>query len=329
MQSFITLDKKIGETPLSCAEAWREAEGLDMDIPLAYAGRLDPMASGKLLVLIGDECKNQTNYHNLDKAYDFSVLFGIESDSLDVLGRLNACEDVRNQPSDRLRLGQAARSGLSEGLVADKPNKGPISNGVQETNLGQATPEMRPTASLEGDAFMSQPGLIRNLSLIAQGLIGKIELPYPRFSAKTVQGKPLHMWTLEGRLDEIEIPTKESEIYSLELTKLETLTRKQVADQARAKIDTIPEVTDPRKALGKDFRRTDVRQDWENLKNDDSLPEQYLVAHFHCIASSGTYMRTLASVIAGKLSTCGLAWHIHRTEIGSFDPKSKTWPKQF
>tara|TARA_B100000508_G_scaffold128803_1_gene114843 strand:+ start:6374 stop:7264 length:891 start_codon:yes stop_codon:yes gene_type:complete len=296
MQRFITLDKKIGETPLSCAEAWREAEDLDKDIPLAYAGRLDPMASGKLLVLIGDECKNQTNYHNLDKAYDFSVLLGVESDSLDVLGRLTPCSSP------------ATRSDESSDSLSERVNHG-----------------LAASSALEG----SESELVAHINKLTASLVGKIKLPYPRFSAKTVQGKPLHMWTLEGRLDEIEIPTKESEIYSLEFTKLETLTREQVADQARAKIDTIPEVTDPRKALGNDFRRGDVRKDWENIKNDDSLPSTYLITHFHCIASSGTYMRTLASIIAEKLGTCGLAWHIHRTNIGEYGFKNSCWQKEY
>jgi tRNA U55 pseudouridine synthase TruB len=40
-----------------------------------------PMASGKLLVLLGEECKHQENYHSLDKEYEFSVLLGIGSDT--------------------------------------------------------------------------------------------------------------------------------------------------------------------------------------------------------------------------------------------------------
>jgi tRNA pseudouridine(55) synthase len=276
MQKHITLEKAVGETPLSCAEAYRRKHPELEGVPMAYAGRLDPMASGKLLILLGDECKNQTNYHDLDKEYEFSVLLGIESDSLDVLGRLTTCAVTKELPD----LLSESRSGSS-------------------------------------------------LQHILQDLIGTIELPYPRFSAKTVQGKPLHMWTMEGRLDEIDIPTKTSTIYELEFLKTETVSRPRLCDQARAKIDTIPPVTELRKALGNDFRRVDVRQDWDNIKNDASLPDTYTIVHFRCLASSGTYMRTLASVIAEKLNTCGLAWHIHRTKIGIFDKETHTWTKKF
>jgi len=175
------------------------------------------------------------------------------------------------------------------------------------------------------------PDLKAQLHAITQNLTGDIKLPYPHFSSKTVQGKPLHVWTLEGRLDEIEIPTKASTIYSLELKGIETKSREDVATEARNKIDTIPEVTDPSKQLGNDFRRVDVRKDWEGIFSENSLPSHFHIAHFHCIASSGTYMRTLAHLIGQQLSptTPSLAWHIHRSHVGSYDPTTKTWAREF
>jgi tRNA pseudouridine55 synthase len=191
---YVVLEKMVGETPLFCAEAYRAEHPELKGVPMAYAGRLDPMASGKLLILLGEECKNQTDYHGLDKEYEFSVLLGIESDSLDVMGRLLTPISV-NKSSDCVRLGMAARDDQSEDLIA---------------------------------------GCQSNIETVCAEFIGQIELPYPRFSAKTVQGKPLHTWTVEGRLDEIIIPTKESEIYELEFIKLENLTRHEVVEQALA-----------------------------------------------------------------------------------------------
>lgn len=267
---YVLLEKAVGQTPLQCMEAWRVENGVDSDIPLTYAGRLDPMASGQLLILIGDECKKKDEYLGLDKTYEFSVLFGIGSDTHDVLGRLHTDESIEIQ------------------------------------NLSE------------------------QLQKMASELVGDVELPYPHFSSKTVQGKPLFQWSLEGRLGEIDIPTKQSEIYALTLGKFETSSRKNLALAARAKIDTIPEVTDTNKQLGADFRRTDIRQDWEDIKagnplprqglgkiENEPLPGQYTIAHFTCSASSGTYMRTLAKLIGEQLDpvTPSLAWSIHRTEI--------------
>jgi tRNA pseudouridine(55) synthase len=83
---FVVLDKAVGQTPLEAAEAWRVTQPELQGVPLAYAGRLDPMASGQLLVLIGEECKKQDEYHDLDKEYQVAMLFGVASDSGDVLG---------------------------------------------------------------------------------------------------------------------------------------------------------------------------------------------------------------------------------------------------
>ena len=287
---FVVLEKAVGETPLACVESWCTNTGVPASVPLAYAGRLDPMASGKLLILIGDECKNQTNYHGLDKAYDFSVLLGIGSDTHDVLGRLIADDQTANSGKQRLSPGGFGWGG----------------EGADESSL-----------------------LSDQASAICQDLTGDIELPYPLFSSKTVEGKPLLVWTLENRLNEITIPTKQSTVYSIELTKIETKTRADVCAQARAKIDLIPPVIELSKAIGNDFRRADVRKDWERIAQDNDLPNEYHIAHFHCIASSGTYMRTLASVIGERLGTKGLAWHIHRTNIGTYDATTNAWSKEF
>lgn len=53
---------------------------------LGYAGRLDPMAEGVLVVLVGDENKRREAYLSLNKEYIVEILFGFETDSYDMLG---------------------------------------------------------------------------------------------------------------------------------------------------------------------------------------------------------------------------------------------------
>lgn len=251
------LEKQVGETPLAAIESWRASELAFNGIPLAYAGRLDPMASGKLLVLIGDECKVQEKYHRLDKRYEFEVLFGVSSDTGDVLGRLQY-ENVPNIDTKELKT-------------------------VSET------------------------------------LVGSITLPYPHFSSKTVKGKPLHVWTLEGRLSEIEIPTYTARVYSLKFISARTMSGHEIANEALTKIETIPPVTEASKALGQDFRRVDVRTDWHAFKTAHG-EEKYTIAKFSCVSGSGAYMRSLSELIAKNLGTKGLAYSIHRSRIGKVFP---------
>jgi tRNA pseudouridine55 synthase len=85
------ITKKIGETPLEALERFRAeqvaAGQTDLkDVPMTYAGRLDPMAEGELLILIGGECKKKEEYLGLDKEYEVEIVFGIETDTYDALG---------------------------------------------------------------------------------------------------------------------------------------------------------------------------------------------------------------------------------------------------
>lgn len=86
MKRYVVLNKKVGQTPLAAVTLWKEKHPAYASVPVSYAGRLDPMASGKLLVLIGEECKKQTAYTGLDKEYVIEVLFGVGSDTGDALG---------------------------------------------------------------------------------------------------------------------------------------------------------------------------------------------------------------------------------------------------
>jgi len=253
---YATIEKYIGETPLEASKRLRENLHIPKNIPLAYAGRLDPMASGTLLMLIGDECKRQTEYHSLDKTYTFEILFGAQSDTGDVLGLVQPCS----------------------------------------TDTGIAAHALQKTL---------------------RTLCGNIELSYPHFSSKTVNGKPLHTWTLEGRLSEIDIPTKQSTIYVLTLLELRTVSAKEVEAYVMEKIETPTTVTADSKKLGANFRRDDVRASWKTFFKTAEHTE-FQIAGIRCTASSGTYMRSLAEEIAERFGTCGLAYSIHRTTIGRY-----------
>jgi tRNA pseudouridine(55) synthase len=86
MKRFVVLDKKIGQTPLEALTLWKVAHPEYVNVPATYAGRLDPLASGKLLVLLGNECKRKDAYTGLDKEYEVSVLLDISTDTGDTLG---------------------------------------------------------------------------------------------------------------------------------------------------------------------------------------------------------------------------------------------------
>lgn len=265
MEKYVVLEKAVGETPLETLERFRASHSNLTGVPLSYAGRLDPMASGKLLVLIGEECKRQDTYHGLDKAYDIEVLLEVSSDSGDVLGIID------EQPRDSI--------------------------------------------------------IDTDWSTVAASFVGAITLPYPQYSARTVQGIPLHTWAVTGRIHEIAIPHKTSTIHVLAHTGKRTITRTDLHRDATKKIALLPTVTSERKALGNDFRRPEVYMSWEHLQTTGNPNDLFTILSFTCVCSSGTYMRTLADELAKKANTRGLAYSIHRTHIGLF--KNDNWVNEF
>lgn len=92
MQKVINTYKNLGETPLECLERIRIESSIASDVPMTYAGRLDPLAEGELIILVGDECKNKEKYLGFDKEYEVDVLFGISTDSHDVLGMVDGAK---------------------------------------------------------------------------------------------------------------------------------------------------------------------------------------------------------------------------------------------
>ncbi len=82
--------KNVGETPLECLLRVKKTKPEYANLPMTYAGRLDPMAEGLLLILVGDEVNKKDDYTILPKTYEVDVLFGFATDTYDLLGLVEA-----------------------------------------------------------------------------------------------------------------------------------------------------------------------------------------------------------------------------------------------
>ena len=94
MKKIILLNKKEGETPLEALENFRAKNKSYAKFPMTYAGRLDPMASGLLIILAGEETKNKEKYLALPKEYEFEILFGFATDTYDILGKVKKSKNI-------------------------------------------------------------------------------------------------------------------------------------------------------------------------------------------------------------------------------------------
>ncbi len=88
MKKIILLNKKEGETPFLALQNFRAKYKAYKDAKITYVGRLDPLVSGLLLLLVGDKIKEKETYQGLSKEYKFEILFGFTTDTHDILGKV-------------------------------------------------------------------------------------------------------------------------------------------------------------------------------------------------------------------------------------------------
>ena len=104
----LNLYKNLGETPRERLERLRAQKPHYEHEVLSYAGRLDPMAEGVLLCLVGAANQGRDAYLELSKEYVVDILFGFSTDTYDILGRVMETGDP-----DRIVRG-VVQKGLNE-----------------------------------------------------------------------------------------------------------------------------------------------------------------------------------------------------------------------
>jgi len=90
INAVLNLYKRKSETPLATIEHYVRMHPEYNKTKMTYAGRLDPMAEGVLVVLAGEKNKERDVYTGLDKDYVFEFILGVETDTFDVLGKIVA-----------------------------------------------------------------------------------------------------------------------------------------------------------------------------------------------------------------------------------------------
>ena len=97
MNGWIILDKPLGLTSAQGVAAikrlWRRA-GFPKP-KIGHGGTLDPLATGVLPIALGEATKLTGRMLNGDKAYDFTVRFGVATETDDAEGGVVATSDVR------------------------------------------------------------------------------------------------------------------------------------------------------------------------------------------------------------------------------------------
>jgi tRNA pseudouridine55 synthase len=97
VHGWIILDKPLGLGSTQAVSAVKRAlrNGGYGKFKVGHGGTLDPLASGVLPVAIGEATKLAGRMLDSDKVYEFTVAFGVQTDTLDGEGKVIAESDVR------------------------------------------------------------------------------------------------------------------------------------------------------------------------------------------------------------------------------------------
>ncbi len=239
------INKEIGETPNEAILRLKEGNPEYKNVTMTYAGRLDPMAEGLLLILSGENLKVKEKFLHLPKTYEFEVLWGFETDTLDLLGKVLKTENIS---------------------ISEKEMKGAINDSL-----------------------------------------GKFIQTYPAYSSKPVSGKALFRWAREGRLDQIEIPTHEVEIFDIEFVERRIVGKDELLKTILKKISLV----------SGDFRQDEIKEKWKDVFSNTESSD-FTIDKIKVSVSSGFYVRQFVSDLAHKLKISGVTFSINRIKVGDY-----------
>lgn len=97
LHGWIILDKPVGIGSTPCVSRVKRAlrDGGEDKVKVGHGGTLDPLASGVLPIALGEATKLAGRMLDATKAYDFSISFGTQTDTLDLEGVAVATSEVR------------------------------------------------------------------------------------------------------------------------------------------------------------------------------------------------------------------------------------------
>lgn len=102
MHGWLILDKPLGLGSTQGVSAVKRAlrQGGYGKFKVGHGGTLDPLATGVLPIAVGEATKLAGRMLDSDKVYDFTIRFGVETDTLDLEGKVIAASDVRPRRSE-------------------------------------------------------------------------------------------------------------------------------------------------------------------------------------------------------------------------------------
>ena len=136
---------------------------------------------------------------------------------------------------------------------------------------------------------------------------GAVSQEYPPYSSKTVEGRSLFEWARAGALASLVLPRRTVKIYDITLEGMYKVKESDLLSYIKRSVEKV----------NGDFRQEEVVRLWERqLRMEGEREFPCATVRIEC--SSGTYARSIANGLGGRLGVPALALHILRKKVGEY-----------
>jgi len=125
MNQILAINKPMGMSPGVVIEKLQLLKPEYQGVKIGVAGRLDPMAEGLMLLMVGEGTSQRETLLKLSKEYTFGMITGIETDTYDLLGKITSTSDpISESETVKAGLGMTGTLHLAYPPFSSKTVKG-------------------------------------------------------------------------------------------------------------------------------------------------------------------------------------------------------------
>lgn len=312
----------------------------NMDVKLGHGGTLDPLATGVLVTGVGKGTKQLNEFLGCTKTYEAVVVFGVETDSYDRLGKI-----VRRAPCEHITREMVEEAlGKFRGKIMQRP---PIFSALKVK--GKKLYEYAREGVVPPIEIQDRPVEVSNLEVLEWYEPGKHDFKYPEEEAPEEEKSVAQ----ELLAKDASLPDGAAETITLESAKRkapeddESQPKKQRVEQTSSepqqeepkqeepqqKQELVPEQESKQEPQQEPEKQSEPTpepapepaaappQQEPKPEQEKNQPEQQTspAVKITMTVSSGFYVRSLAHDLGKALNSCGLMAELVRTRQGDFE----------
>ena len=180
-------------------------------VKVGHTGTLDPFATGLLILLSGKYTKKSNEFLKLDKVYEATMKLGFTSTTGDPEGKIIKC----NQSIKPTKIEEHKGKICQKQILASRPPLGTRQRAMRASGAKQCGKISNlPHCEASGN---SRFYTLSTIKTTLHSFTGTITQTPPRYSAIKINGERAYKLAREGK--DFKIPSREVEIYSIEILK--------------------------------------------------------------------------------------------------------------